>query len=318
MFRIGIDLGGTKAAVGLVNENHEIVSTLTCPTGGGKSADEITGDIASLTLSLLKENRIDRKAISFLGLAAPGTVIPETGLAKYFCNLPFVNYPIGPKLAALTGIDRVLLENDANAAALGEAVAGCARDARDSVMITIGTGIGGGVIINRRLFTGFFPGGAELGHTVIVHGGRECGCGRRGCWEAYASVPALIRTTKEIMLSRPDSLLWKECGGEIDRVNSFTPFKAVRNGDEAAKEALDLYIAHLADGLTNIVNIFQPEILCLGGGLSGEPMILDPVREIVDRDQYTRNADRKTRIVLASLGNAAGIIGAASLGLDSI
>ncbi|MBE6564217.1 MAG: ROK family protein [Ruminococcaceae bacterium] len=313
MYRIGIDLGGTKIAAGLTDDNHTLLRSLSIPTKRQRTADEISLDIASLCLRLIAEASLQKSDIAFIGIAAPGSVNPETGMAEYFCNLPFINYPLADFIRAHTGIDRVLLANDANAAALGEAVAGCTKDVSHSVLITIGTGIGGGVIINKKIYTGFNYAGGELGHIVLVHNGRPCGCGRRGCWESYSSVPALVRTTREYMKRDRSSLLWSECGGRLAAVTSYTPFTAAGKGDKTAQKVIDTYLSYLADGLTNIVNIFQPEILCLGGGLSAERSILQPLRTLVDQRQYTSRAAVKTRIEIASLGNTAGMIGAAAL-----
>ena len=210
----------------------------------------------------------------------------------------------------------VILENDANAAAYGEFQAGALHGVDNGIAITLGTGIGGGIIIHHKVYSGSNYAGGELGHTVIVADGRPCTCGRNGCWEAYASATGLIKTTKEHMEKAPkDSPLWTIVGGEIEKVNGRTAFDAMRAGDPIGKEIVDEYIKYLSIGLTNMVNIFQPDILCIGGGICNEgETLLAPVRELVYGHQYAMYSTKKVVIVRAQLGNDAGIIGAALLG----
>ena len=217
-------------------------------------------------------------------------------------------------LAERTG-RKVYIENDANAAAYGEYVAGAGAEADILVMVTLGTGVGGGIIINNAIYTGFNFAGAELGHEVVMMDGRPCTCGRKGCIEAYASATGLIVTTKEFMERDKNSKMWEICGGDLTKVNGRTAFDAMRAGDESGRAAVDQYIRHLACGVTNFINIFQPDMLCIGGGISHEgETLLAPLREYVMQEVYTRRGNRNTKIVAASLGNAAGIIGAALLG----
>jgi glucokinase len=232
---------------------------------------------------------------------------------EYSCNLDFHDTPLGPELSRRFGKE-VLIENDANVAALGEIYAGAGKGCKSMVAITIGTGIGGGVIVNGHLLTGFNFAGAELGHTVIVQGGQLCGCGRHGCFEAYASATALIRQTREAMNQHPESKLWQVVQGDLSKVDGRTPFAAQELGDETAQQVLRTYAGCLATGITNMVNIFQPEVVCIGGGVSnaGE-VLLAPVREIFDREDYARDSKNRCKLVIASLGNDAGIIGAAML-----
>ena len=208
------------------------------------------------------------------------------------------------------------VENDANAAAYGEFLAGAAKGANDAVCITLGTGVGGGIIINGKIYSGFNFAGAEIGHTVVDPNGPQCTCGRYGCFEVFSSAMGLIRMTKEAMEQNKDSLLWAE--SELQgKVSARTAFNAMRQGDAVAKDVVDKYIKYLACGITNTINIFQPDILCIGGGVcnEGDPLLL-PLKEIVAKEVYTRNSPKNTEIVIAKLGNDAGIIGAAFLGLD--
>ena len=269
--------------------------------------------MAELCAKLIYGNGLTCGDIASVGVAVPGTVDREKGKILFLCNLPVRDFPLAKELSAATGIGKICLENDASAAALGEARAGSTKDVSDSVLITVGTGIGGGVILGKKLFSGSYPGGGEFGHTVIVCGGRKCACGRRGCWEAYASVPALVRITRRFMTKDKNSLLWEESGGKLSGADGFVPFRAASRGDASARKAIDVYLSYLAEGLTDVVNVFRPQVLCIGGGLSGERSILAPLRRKVASGRYPGDG-RETEIRLASLGNRAGIVGAAFLG----
>ena len=319
MYSIGIDLGGTNIAVGLCDESLKMIDKGSVPTLAKRSGEEIVKDMAALAKKIIERNGLTVSDIAFVGIATPGIANEKTGVVEYSCNLPFVNFPIAEIFKKYLPVERVLIANDANAAALGEALCGAAKGTKNSVMITLGTGVGGGIIIDGKIFAGGLNcAGAELGHIVIHHGGRQCGCGRRGCWEAYSSASALTAMTKEKMtelaLKGIPSLLFEEEKKE-GKVSARTAFNAMRSGDGFAKELVDTYIQYLADGIANIINIFQPEVLCIGGGVSNEKENLTaPLNAIVEREQYTRANEVKTRVVVATLGNDAGIIGAAGLG----
>ena len=318
MYRIGVDLGGTNIAVGLVNENYEIVVKKSTPTKAERPADEIAADIAMLCQRVCAEKGIDVKDIANIGVATPGIADCDTGEVVYSCNLPFRKFPLAAKVAGVLGIDasRVTLANDANAAAWGEAVAGAAKGSSNSVMITLGTGVGGGIILDNKIYTGFNYAGAELGHIVIEIDGAQCGCGRKGCWEAYSSATGLIRMTREAL---------EECRAtgrqtimsKAERISGRTACEAMRAGDEVGKEVYDRYVKYLAAGLTNIINIFQPEIISLGGGVSNEGQsLIDALLPLVRAEQYGSSqldSEKLTELRIAKLGNDAGIIGAAAL-----
>jgi glucokinase len=211
----------------------------------------------------------------------------------------------------------VYLENDANAAALAEAKAGAGKGCSDLVMITLGTGVGGGVVIGGKLFSGFNYSGAELGHTVIEFGGKPCSCGRKGCFEAYCSATGLKNLTKEKLQETKDTVMWDMIKGNLENVSGRTAFDAAKQNDQAGLEVVDKYINYLACGITNMVNIFQPEVLCIGGGVCGEgDYLLIPLVKLVERDQYGfEHQNKPCQIKIAELGNDAGIIGAAVLGI---
>ncbi len=316
---IGIDLGGTNIAAGVVDENLNILKKGSVPTLASRPADEIVADMAKLCLDIVKDAGLSLSNIECAGIAAPGTANSETGVIEYANNLPFRNFPIAAKLSEMSGISRVIIENDANAAALAEAVAGAAKGERYSVMITLGTGVGGGIIIDGKVYSGFNHAGAELGHMVISHGGRHCSCGRDGCWEAYSSATGLINMTKEKIeeckKSDRETMMTKMIEGS--KVSGKTAFAAMKQGDAAAAEVVDEYISYLACGISNIINIFQPSVLSIGGGICGEgDNLLVPLNKAVWGEVYnSENAERRTEIRIAQLGNDAGIIGAAALGL---
>lgn len=218
MYYIGIDLGGTNIAIGIVDEKFNIIKKGSTPTKAKRHMDEIMDDMAALCAKLTKEAGLTVDDIVSAGIAAPGSADPDTGVIGYANNLPMLNYPICAKLQERFPVKKAYLENDANAAALGEALAGENRSSKYFLMITLGTGVGGGIILDNKIYSGNRHVGGELGHMVIEKDGRPCSCGRKGCFEAYSSATGLVNMTKEKMLERPDSLMWKECGGNIDNV----------------------------------------------------------------------------------------------------
>ena len=318
MYTIGVDLGGTNIAVGLCDESLKMIDKGSVPTLANREGELIVRDMANLAAEIIKRNGLTVNDIASVGIATPGAANSKTGVVEYANNLPFLNFPIAEIFKKYLPVEKVLIANDANAAALGEALAGAAKGTSNSVMITLGTGVGGGVIIDGKIFDGGINcAGAELGHIVIVAGGRQCSCGRRGCWEAYSSATGLTNMTKEKMnelkLKGIPSLLFDEADKD-GKISARTSFNAMKRGDKHGAMIVDEYIKYLAEGITNIINIFQPEILTIGGGVCNEKEYLTkPLLEIVESEQYTRNNANKTKIVTAVLGNDAGIIGAAGL-----
>ncbi len=317
MYYLGVDLGGTNIAIGLVNERLEIVLKDKVQTGASRPVNEIMDDMANLCKSIVERAGISFKEVEYAGIAAPGSVDPEIGIVCYANNIKMDNYPIADELKKRIPLKKVLLENDANAAALAEAKAGAGKGYDDLVMITLGTGVGGGIVIGGKLYSGFNYCGAEMGHMVIEYGGKPCTCGRLGCFEAYSSATGLIDMTREFMVNNVDSLMWKLVDNNLENVNGRTAFDAAKKGDSAAAAVVDKYIKYLACGLTNMVNIFQPEVLCIGGGVCGEgDYLLKPLTKIIRRTEYGAATQTKfSQIKIAELGNDAGIIGAAVLGL---
>lgn len=316
MYNIGIDLGGTNIAIGIVDENHNIVLKDKVPTRTERPTSAIMDDMANLCKSLLERLNLTFRDIGYAGIATPGAVDIANGVVRYSPNIKMENYPIASELKARIPVKDVFVENDANAAALAEAKAGAGKGLDDVIMITLGTGVGGGVVIGGKLYSGFNYAGAELGHTVIEFGGRQCNCGRKGCFEAYSSATGLINMTKEKMTETKDTLMWEMVDGDINNTSGRTAFDACRKGDKAGKEVVDMYIGYLACGIANMINIFQPEVLCIGGGVCGEgDYLLNPLKELIKQNSYGyERQERNTELKIAELGNDAGIIGAASLG----
>ena len=319
MYTIGIDLGGTNIKAGLCDSALNIIDKDSAPTMAHRSGEEIVCDMAELAKNLIVRNKLTIDDIEYVGIATPGIANNKLGMVEYANNLPFKNFPMAEIFKKYLPIANVYIANDANAAALGEALVGAARGSKSSIMVTLGTGVGAGIILDGKIFSGCLnDAGAELGHTVIMAGGRQCSCGRRGCWEAYSSATALIDITKakmkELKIKGIPSLLF-DCADREGKVSARTAFNAKYRGDRYGEEIVEDYINNLAIGVTNLVNTFQPEIICIGGGVSGEKeKLIDPLSIIVASEQYTRNNEKKTQIKVASLGNNAGIVGAAGLG----
>ena len=313
MYNIGIDLGGTNIKVGLVDENYNIVQKATAKTNLPRPADEICGTIVELIWQCLNAAKVTIGEINSIGIGTPGVANRNSGIVLYSCNLDFHNTDLRTLLKQR--LDKpIFVENDANAAAFGEVLAGAGKGYSDVVVVTLGTGVGGGIIIGGKIYTGFNFCGAELGHTVIEFNGRQCGCGRKGCFEAYSSATALINMTKESMEAHKDSEMWRIVGGDIEKVDGKTAFDGMRAGDEAAKGVVNMYIEYLGCGLTNIVNTFQPEVLLIGGGICKEgENLTKPLCEIISRDSYCIDEKQSTKLDVCKLGNDAGIIGAAFL-----
>ncbi|MEG0615065.1 MAG: ROK family glucokinase [Oscillospiraceae bacterium] len=315
-YYVGIDLGGTNIVAGVVDENYQIIAKSTVKTNCPRPAKEIADDMALAALDAIKTAKLTIDDIESIGLGTPGVANSETGYIEYANNLGFVNVPMAEYIHEK--IDKpVYIENDANAAAYGEFVAGAAQGANDAVCITLGTGVGSGIIINKKIYSGYNFAGAEIGHSVIEVDGAECTCGRKGCFEAYSSATGLIRMTKEAMMKDKNSIMWKMSEDE-GKVSARLAFNAMRDGDDMAKLVVSKYIKYLAAGIANVINTFMPDVLCIGGGVCNEgDALIVPMKRIVQQEVYTRhipNFQKNTRIVVAKLGNDAGIIGAAFLG----
>ncbi|WP_418520705.1 ROK family protein [Ruminococcus champanellensis] len=313
-YYIGIDLGGTNIVAGVVDEQYNILAKASTKTNCPRPDREIARDMAKMAIQAVENAKLTMEQIEWIGIGTPGIANSRDGIIEYSNNLGFVNTPMVKYIQE--DIDKpVFVENDANAAAYGEFVAGAAKGANNAVCITLGTGVGGGIIIDGKIYAGSNFAGAEIGHTVISVDGPQCTCGRKGCFEVFSSATGLIRMTKESMAKNPDSSMHKLVAERSGKVSARIAFDAMRMGDAAAKAVVDDYIKYLAAGITNTINTFQPDILCIGGGVCNEgDALLLPVKELVAKEVYTRNSKQNAQIVIAKLGNDAGIIGAAFLG----
>ena len=303
-YYIGIDLGGTNIVAGLVNDEYRILQKMSVPTLADRGSDAIMEDIAMLCRKLCEAEGITLDETEKIGIGIPGTVSTETGMVMYSCNLPLEKINVAEIIAGKCKKNVTVL-NDADAAAYGEYVV--SPEKSDSfVCITLGTGIGAGIIINGRIYNGFNGAGAEIGHTTLIKDGIQCSCGRKGCWEKYAAATALVSQAKEAIENNPFSLM-----AQAKEINGKVVFDAADKGDKTALEVVEKYIEYVADGLVNVVNVFQPSKVVIGGGIShqGEAFV-GRVCEYVYRYDYNRYLE-KTEITAATLFNDAGIIGAA-------
>ena len=314
MYRVGIDLGGTNIAAGLVNMDGNIVYKDSVPTQRERPYQEIIKDMAMLTKKVIEESKVPMEEVKSIGVGSPGTPDCKNGIIVYNNNLNFRNVPIREEMQKYINLP-VYVDNDANCAALAESAAGAAKGTSTSVTITLGTGIGSGIIIDGKVYSGFNFAGGEIGHTVIVVDGEQCTCGRKGCWEAYAAATALIRQTKCAAKENPESIINKLVDGDLDKVDAKTAFDAAKLGDKTGEAVVKQYIRYIAEGVINVINIFMPEVLVIGGGVCKEgDYLLNPLKEIVNAGVYSREEIPQTQIKTAQLGNDAGIVGAAMLG----
>ena len=313
MYRIGIDLGGTNIAAGIVDEEGKLIYKDSIPTYKERESEAIVIDMAKLALKIIEDKNISIDEIISIGVGCPGTPDSKNGILVYNNNLNFNNVPIRGIIQRY--IDKpVYISNDANCAALGEVVAGGAKGVANAIMITLGTGVGGGIVINHKIYDGFNNAGGELGHMVVVIDGEPCTCGRKGCLEAYASATALINQTIRAAKENPESVINTLVEGDYSKVNGKTAFDAMRAGDETGIKVVNQYIKYLAEGVLNFINIFQPEVLLVGGGICKEgDTLFNPIREMMEEHTYSKDKSKQTKIMRAVLGNDAGIIGAAML-----
>jgi len=308
MYRIGVDLGGSKIAVGLVDEDNKIVSKAWTPTRAEAGAEGIVGDILMCVSNALTLYGADIRECAGIGVGSPGTCDVENGTVRNAHNLGWFGVPLCQMLSERTGLP-AYVDNDANCAALGEVVAGAAVGCSSALMITLGTGVGGGLIINGKIYSGHRTLGGEFGHSCIMMGGELCSCGKRGCWEAYASATALIRQAERAAEAQPDSAL-----NGLKPLDGEKIFAAAAGGDAAATEVVDKYCEYVAVGIVNLINGIYPQTIIVGGGISaaGE-RLLDPVREYIANNFFVADRALMPELVKAELGNDAGIIGAAAL-----
>lgn len=308
-YYIGIDLGGTFIKGGIADEQGKVIVKNSVPTEYEKGWEGVVNNMISLCKSLAKEGNIEFSQIRAIGAAIPGMIDDEHGHVIYSNNLRWKDVPIAKVISSALNLP-VHISNDANVAALGEAEYGAAKGVKDSVTVTLGTGVGSGIIINGKIFGGA---GAEIGHTVIHQGGEDCTCGRKGCFETYASATALLRFARRAMEQDKTSMLW-QLAETVENVNGKHVFDAYFAGDAAATKVVETYFDDLATGLTNIANVFRPQVILLGGGVSAQKENLTkPVQERVNKLIYGGPLGPQVEIRTATLGNDAGFLGAVAL-----
>lgn len=309
MLRIGIDLGGTKIAAGVIDENYSLLSRAEVPTRASLGAEAVIADMAECARMALAEAGYGISDCAGAGIGSPGLCNTAEGSVRNAHNLGWYGVPVCDMLSKELGIP-VKVDNDANCAALGEVVAGSAKGSRSALMVTLGTGVGGGIIINGEIYSGWQSLGGEIGHMCIVMDGEQCSCGEKGCWEAYAASSALVRQAEKAAAEHPESAL-AACAGEL---NGKKIFAAVAEGDAVAKAVVERYCAYVGVGIVNLVNAIYPETIIVGGGISavGET-ILGPIREYIGEHFFASKKELMPALVQAELGNDAGIIGAAAL-----
>lgn len=315
MYRVGIDLGGTNIVAGVVDDEYHIIARAECKTAVPRPEADICDSMADVVKKAIRKAKLTMDDIDYIGIGVPGAVNPQTRIIETSPNLFFQNWEVSRMMEERLN-KYVKVENDANAAALGEFLAGSAKGSKNAVAITLGTGVGGGIIIDGKIYSGSNFAGAELGHMVIVKDGKRCGCGRNGCWEAYASATALIEMTKDAIRNEKAefSYMLNAVEGDLNQVSGKTAFDAMLAGDNTGAAVVKEYIEHLATGLINVINIFQPDVLCIGGGVSRQgENLLGPLRTIIEQERFTKHNEKQTKVCIATLGNDAGIIGAACL-----
>ena len=310
MIAIGIDVGGTSIKGAFINGKGEILDRFSMKVNKDAPASEEVGKLCDLINEGIKKNNFEVKGI---GVGIPGILDMDEGVVIGSPNLPtWDGFEFGKFMSERTGLP-VKINNDANVAALGEAKFGSGAKYQNSIMITLGTGVGGGIVLDGKLYDGNKHQGAELGHMVIVLNGRECGCGRKGCLETYASATGLIKSTKEAMEKHPESLLF-EVEKELGGVDARNAFMAAQRGDLVAQTVVDEYVMYLGEGLINFCNIFRPEVIILSGGVANEgENLFSRVREYLRIHTYGMRGSPKVEVVPSELGYDSGKIGAACL-----
>ncbi|MBP5427572.1 MAG: ROK family protein [Clostridiales bacterium] len=314
MYYVGVDLGGTNIKAGVVSCDGKIIKNSIIKTQKGADPQVIIGDIANLIKKIVKNSGLSMKQIERIGIGVPGVVDNDKGVIVRAVNINFFEVKISDELKKYFNIP-VYIENDANCAALAEAKFGVAKGYKDSIMVTLGTGIGGGIIINESIYRGVNCAAGELGHMSIVMRGEKCSCGRRGCWEMYASATALKNLAIKSIENDNSTSMYSAVDGDMSRVESRVVFAQAKRGDIAAQKVLNEYIGYLSFGIVNLINIFQPGLIAIGGGISnaGKYFLQKVKDEVGKSSEMGQNLKDRTDIKLAKLGNKAGILGAAFL-----
>ena len=308
MYYVGIDVGGTGVKAGVVDESGRIIAKATIKTAVEKGADAVMEDMAEVAGQAVEKAGLTMEEIEAIGIGIPGVLDPATGIVPFCTNLGWHQVPVIERMHELTGRP-IYVDNDATVAALAESVAGVSAGVKNSVFLTLGTGVGGGIVIDGKVYSGTHGVASELGHHITHMGGEKCTCGNRGCWERYASATALIRMGKEAAAAHPESALAK-----FTDLTAKDVVDSAKAGDETALAVFDQYTEELALGMVNIINFLDPEIIAIGGGVSaaGE-FLLEPIRQKLKKYVFYKDLPY-SEIKLATMGNDAGIVGAAMLG----
>jgi glucokinase len=313
MVYIGIDLGGTGIAVGIVTEEGKIIQKGSAPTLAMRPYQEIVKDMAAVSLEILKEAGLTIQDVRSVGIGVPGIANPNTGVVVFCTNLSWHDVPLREEFQKY--IDKpVFIDNDATVAGYAESVAGISAGCHSSVFLTLGTGVGGGIVINGKPWSGFHNVGSEIGHITLELDGEPCSCGNKGCLERYCSATAIIRMARQALAVHPESLMMELCQNNMENVNAKLVFDAAREGDETALKIFRRYVKYMAQAINNIIAFLDPEVIVLGGGVSkAGDFLLDAVRAEVPQYLMFKTMPHP-RVEIASLGADAGIIGAAMLG----
>lgn len=310
-YKIGVDIGGTTMSAGILDKDNNIIFRKGVKTFSNQGTEKVLERVVQMLTDLLKESKIDVENIESIGVGCPGEMDASRKTVTFSNNLGWINVPLKKYLEDKLKLP-VSIENDANCAALGEYVAGAGQKYNSVIMVTLGTGVGGSLVLDKKLFRGCSGCAGIIGHIAVDLEGLDCNCGRKGCWEAYASVGALVRQATQKAEENKESLLNKILL-EKGNLSGKTIFDAAKQGDKAAKEVLNQYVKYLSVGFVSLVNIFDPDVIIVGGGISREgDFLLQPVREIVQKEKYCKSA-KQANIIASKLGNDAGLIGAASL-----
>ena len=312
---LGIDLGGSKILTAVVNAQGQISSRDHSPTPAAEGQEAVIKSILESVDRALNQAGIATSDLGAIGMGAPGISNPETGIIFASPNLPgWRDVPLRDIIERELG-KKTLVMNDANAAALGELYFGAGRGARNFICITIGTGIGGGIIIDGKIYTGAFGAAGEVGHMTIDNNGPLCNCGNTGCWETLASGTALVREAKHQIEEGARTSILDYAGGDIEKVTPRIIHAAVGQGDNLARELIAQTGYYLGVGLANLINIFNPELIVIGGGLSNiGDMLLNPAFKTAKKRAY-REVYQAVRFVPAELGQNSGVLGAAAFAL---
>lgn len=312
-YHLGLDVGGTNMVAGIVDSDYNIIARESIPTNAGRPVGEIAFEMAEVSRAALRKAGLGLGDVASWGIGMPSYVNPATNLLVHANNFGWKNVPIYDHLGKHIGIP-TFIQNDANCATLGEVLAGAAKDYTDVVMLTLGTGVGGGIVLGKKIYAGADNMGAELGHTKLVYNGVECTCGQKGCLESYCSSTALIRQAREAVRETPASMILEMCGGDPAKIDGRCVFDACKLGDRVAVRLIDQYTSYLAAGMSTFITIFRPQVMILGGGMAeaGDCLFV-PLEEKLRSSTFAAGEIGVPRIVKAALGNDAGIIGAAFL-----